>query len=651
MMEMWFRFNKKHTYSLGLFLAISALSWAQSPDEELFLFQQNYPNENAILEFSKEFVDFSVVEGQLKAKLRSEEQIFLITDKASYYAKDEVWHSELFQLQELEAYSLVPNTKKYQIKKVSKFEEKDNIGGVNFYDDNKLKLFEYPDLIKGSKKYLNYAYDILEPALIGSFRFSQAYDTELAELVITADKDIEIGYVLFNTDSFNINFKEEVGKNGKKTYTWTCKDLDKIESESGAPNIKYFTPHILYYVKSYQHNGEQVELLNGVSGLHSYYLHFLDSVNTVESPALKSLVEEIIDPEADELTKVKTVYQWVQDNIRYVAFEAGYGGFIPRQANHIYKKRFGDCKDMASIIHEMLKYAGIESHWTWIGSRALPYKYSEVATPSVDNHMINTYIHGDKYYFLDGTSSETPFGIPTSFIQGKEALIHINEDSFVVAEVPIIPAEVNQVVDTTYLKVEDNVLKGKANVAYYAYHRNKIVNYFGDADGDNRKKKVKNYTEKGSNKYNLLSYEELNKKEKDLPYQLNLKFEIPDHLIKVDDKIYINLNLEKSFQDFKLEKDRKVAFELDFKQTFKNLVSLEIPEDYEVDYLPEPYQFDHELFSFETSYRKEGNKVILDHQVKTNFLLLDKKDFTEFNQFVRTINEAYSEAIVLKKRN
>ena len=29
----------------------------------------------------------------------------------------------------------------------------------------------------------------------------------------------------------------------------------------------------------------------------------------------------------------------------------------------------------------------------------------------------------------------------------------------------------------------------------------------------------------------------------------------------------------------------------------------------------------------------------------------EHSDFTEFNQFVRTINEAYSEAVVLKKRN
>lgn len=622
---------------------------AQSPDEELFLFQQNYPNENAILEFSKEYVDFTIENGQLKASLQTEERTFLITDKASYYAKDEVWHSQLFKLNTLEAYSLVPTSKKYELKKVTKFEEKDDIGGQNFYDDNKLRLFEYPDLIKGSKKYLNYKYEIKEPALIGSFRFSNAYNTELAELKITADKDIEIGYVLFNVDTFSIDFKEEVAKNGKRTYTWTCKNLDKIESDNNAPNIKYFTPHILYYVKSYAKDGKQVALLSGVAGLHKYYLHFLDSINQDESAPLKELVSQIIDENDTELDKVKTIYQWVQNNIRYIAFEAGYGGFIPRQASYVYKKRFGDCKDMASIIHEMLKYAGIESHWTWIGSRSLPYRYSEIATPAVDNHMINTYIADDSLYFLDGTSSDTPFGIPTSFIQGKEALIHINEDSFLVAEVPIIAAERNLVNDTTHLRIEDNLIKGASSIYYHAYHRNKIINYLSDTEGDNRSKRVKAYTEKGSNKYNLISFKELNKSNKDLPYGLSFEFTIPDLFISVDDKIYVNLNLEKSYSDYKLDKDRKVAFEMDFKQYFKNYTTLEIPEGYRLDYLPEDYAFENELFSYHTSYEIEGNSIVMNHEITTNFLLLEANDFKEFNNFIRSLNESYSEAIVLTK--
>ena len=55
---------------------------------------------------------------------------------------------------------------------------------------------------------------------------------------------------------------------------------------------------------------------------------------------------------------------------------------------------------MASLIVTMLKVAGVKSYRTWIGTRDLPYKYSQVPTPLVDNHMIATYIAADgQYYF------------------------------------------------------------------------------------------------------------------------------------------------------------------------------------------------------------------------------------------------------------
>ena len=61
---------------------------------------------------------------------------------------------------------------------------------------------------------------------------------------------------------------------------------------------------------------------------------------------------------------------------KYVAFEDGMGGFVPREAGLVCSRRFGDCKDMASILTAMNRAAGIPAYFTWLGTRDLPYTFS-----------------------------------------------------------------------------------------------------------------------------------------------------------------------------------------------------------------------------------------------------------------------------------
>src|SRR5690606_41037728 len=96
-------------------------------------------------------------------------------------------------------------------------------------------------------------------------------------------------------------------------------------------------------------------------------------------------------------------------------------GFIPREADKVFERKFGDCKDMTSIITEMAKYVNVPNvNFTWIGTRELPYTYQQLPTPAVDNHMIATYIKDGKKIYLDATDANVPFGMPSGFIQGKE---------------------------------------------------------------------------------------------------------------------------------------------------------------------------------------------------------------------------------------
>ena len=53
---------------------------------------------------------------------------------------------------------------------------------------------------------------------------------------------------------------------------------------------------------------------------------------------LKSKVTELTAKAKTDEEKIKNIYYWVQDNIRYIAFEDGIAGFKPDDSQNVFKK-------------------------------------------------------------------------------------------------------------------------------------------------------------------------------------------------------------------------------------------------------------------------------------------------------------------------
>ena len=150
--------------------------------------------------------------------------------------------------------------------------------------------------------------------------------------------------------------------------------------------------------------------------------------------------------------QAKALYNWVRNSIKYIAVEDGLGGFIPDNPSAVARKRFGDCKGMSCLLATMMRHAGLDAHECWIGTRDIPYTYTENYTPFVDNHMITAYKHNNTWYFLDATDEFIPFGYPSAFIQGKEALIGIDKENYVLETVPVMspPASKTTIIDRPF---------------------------------------------------------------------------------------------------------------------------------------------------------------------------------------------------------
>lgn len=613
-------------------------------------FKALYPNASSVSINKETRITIKVDNENINVTQEYLEEDLYLDDAASRNSKRTLQFSSFFELEKVEASSFIFSDGKYKEIKVKEFTEKDNLD-KSFYDDSKSLNFVFPSLQKGAKSVLRYTENVINPRFLSPFYFADFSPIASNKVTITADKEVTLKFKEFNTENLNISFKTEEKRN-TRIYTWEINQINKYKYEANAPTYKKIFPHIIPIITSYKTKYNTINLANKVDDLYQWYYSLVKNINT-EAPddALVLLVKNITANTSNDFEKVKAIYYWAQKNIKYIAFEYALGGFVPRQANDVFKKKYGDCKDNSSILFKMLEIAGIQGNLTWIGTRSIPYSYTEVPTPIVDNHMILSYTNSaDKTFFLDATGRFISIEYPTPFIQGKEALISKGANGFVIKKVPIIPAKQNAVVDTTYITLKGESLTGTSKAEISGYKKLDCFNHLEYATTKEQTKTLyKEQFQKGNNTFIVDKYTETNKFNYDENFIVDYTFKINSYAKILDDEIYINLNLNKVLAPYKMPDDRENDIEYDYKNHFSYTTTFYVPVGYSVDYIPENLSISNTLVSTNISYTKQNSSITYLHTVTLNFINLNIEQQKELNNTIKKINKAYKDVVVLKK--
>lgn len=579
-------------------------------------------------------------------------RIYLTSDNAALFKKDRVRSSYFEEVLDIEAYALNKKGSRYKKSKVKEFESKETISNSVFYDDITVTNFEYEGLKKESIINLSYEVELTDPHLSISQIFGANSPLLEKSLTIEVDNAIDIAISYFNMEQDDINFSKEKGREST-IYSWTKKNFELIKHEPSSLNIRYYLPHVVARIKSYEDfDGKTVNVLRNVEDLHNWYKSFLRDISCNNEDELNAVLEELNLSQYSEKEKVKRVFEWVQNNVKYIAIEDGLGGFIPRNPDLVMNRRYGDCKDMSTLIVQLLSMLNIEAHKVWIGTDKIPYKYHELPTPLVDNHMIAAYFDKEQneYIYLDATDSKVPFGFPTQFIQGKEALIH-KGDTFEIKEVPIVPSIKNKLVDSVELRIKDDELVGKGSLkmeGYYAsdfkYHLSRVKTE------ESKRNQVEAVTKKGSNKYKLTDYK-VTLDENSLSYDYS--FELSDYIFKNGDETYINLNLDQLESFFNpYTDDRKLDVKERYCSNTNYYFDLIIPDGYKVDYLPENLIIKDEDYDVRVTYELVNENLLrYSLELDLNYLIMEQERVLDIYEMGKLLKSAYNERIVLKKIN
>ena len=121
-------------------------------------------------------------------------------------------------------------------------------------------------------------------------------------------------------------------------------------------------------------------------------------------PAVRAEIDRIAATSKVPAERVRRVLQMVQRDIRYLGVEIGAGTHAPASPDVVFKRRFGDCKDKATLVVAMLSALGIEAapalvHTDKLAAGGLP-------TPHAFNHVIVRVQVDGATYWIDPTRAE-----------------------------------------------------------------------------------------------------------------------------------------------------------------------------------------------------------------------------------------------------
>jgi transglutaminase-like putative cysteine protease len=189
---------------------------------------------------------------------------------------------------------------------------------------------------------------------------------------------------------------------GIREYRWTATELPRLMPEPGMPGPAEWSSAV--HASTYAswddvarfYEGLVREQLRPGPGVRAESARIVAEVRG--RPESAGLQEREIRREI-----VKAIYGEVVTATRYVGLEFGIHGFKPYPVEQVLTRRFGDCKDKASLMHALLEAAGIDSRLVLLRMRRLGNLPPAPASLAVFNHAI---LHVPEFdLWLDGTAT------------------------------------------------------------------------------------------------------------------------------------------------------------------------------------------------------------------------------------------------------
>jgi hypothetical protein len=386
----------------------------------------------------------------------------------------------------------------------------------------------------------------------------------------------------------------------------------------------------------------------------------------VSTPDIAAKAAELTAGKTDFYDKAEAIGDFVQQKIRYFVIEMGVGGYQPHAAEEIFRGRYGDCKDKATLLSAMLSSVGIHSALMMVDSER---GVVDPDAPSIwGNHMIaaieipkgyeSPKLHsvvtaktGKRYLIFDPTWYLTPFGQLEDNLQGSYGVLIEGKDSQVI-ELPVMDPTLNTIRRTGKFELSaDGSLKGSVTDLRFgdlAETRRQVFSSEGEKKQTEYMNRVIAQDFTGASMTGL-KVENVDALNKDLTTTFDLQ---ASHFASFTGPLL--MIRPRVLGSYELDVDRKPRHvEIDLEQTMQGTdeYDIELPQGYVVDELPDPVKIDVGFASYVSSTELHGRVLHYSRTYTVRQVTVPATKYEAVQQLAAAIAADEGSQAILKRGN
>lgn len=422
-----------------------------------------------------------------------------------------------------------------------------------------------------------------------------------------------------------------------------------ITKEEYSPLISEIFPMLLIKPRRFNYEGFEGSIKDWNDLAIWVHKSFLADKSFENEEEVKKVLDKFISPGDDEYTIAKKIYDYVQENTRYVSISLEDGGYNPLHPQKVDEVKYGDCKALSLYMKKLLELYDIQSNYVIVhaGANEMQDLYEDFPSTFPANHAILNIPLEEETLWVDCTSHDNPFNFLGSFTDNRSVL-EINDKGGKLNRTPIYDETINRSIDTTYLDVSED-----GDVVLYRKQTNTGLNMDLDiqlkkTSQDRRKKYLK------ENEFNNMEFDELKSfeveiDEANVESTQSCEIAFKNYVEFAGDYIFLPINvLSTGIPKLPKDKNRKneVYFPRGFFEShtmiFNNISNYEALKDISI-------EKETAYGSYSCTLRKEKEQFILDRSFTLKKGKYPASDYTKLKNFFDSCIKIERTPLSLKK--
>ncbi|WP_420602646.1 DUF3857 domain-containing protein [Flagellimonas sp.] len=616
-----------------------------------FSFSQNYSystipeellkNANAIARLDEMNIQIEAID---KMTYNVRQVVTVLNKEGDRYARTSASYDKQRKIKKIEAFVYDGSGEELEHIKRKDFRDIAAVDGFSLYLDDRILYYRYVPTQYPYTLEFTYEIETTDTGAFPSWYFVSGYglSVEKSNYTISYPSE-ELKPIIKEQNLSGIAFQKT---NDSNITGYTSDGIAAIKQESLSPPFNKLSPKLSVRLPNFHYKGFNAKIDNWKE-MGIWIDEKLLSGRTKLDEGTIAKAKTLVNGIEDDLEKAKIIYQYVQENTRYISVQIGIGGFQPISAVEVDRVKYGDCKGLSNYTKALLEAVNVESYYAVVqaGNTKVDFE-DDFADLIQGNHAILAIPYNNKLHWIDCTSQVHPFGFIGDFTDDRKVLVVKPEGGEIVRTTAYINEDNHQKVEGKYKILEDLSIVGETTIKTQGVQYD---NRFG-LETDSKEDVIKHYKNAWNNINGLKikTYNFDNDKNK-IVFTEEVTMEATDYVSKTGEDLIFTLNAFNNNNYVPTRyRNRKMPFRIQRGYLDEDEYVIEIPESFQFNALPAKIAKETKFGSYEMEVLKKNENQLL-YKRK---LLIKKGDYTkeeygDYRSFRRFIAKNDNQKIVL----